>query len=145
MCLYRDGLGRWVAMIGTFRAVASCGSIAAWAIWKEYAFVWGLIIALSQVADALRDVFPFVRKHKSASECASALSGLLIDAQLEWDFICAGSRTDEEIMSHLHSIRKLQLEAERQNFPSGFATNEAIRSRARRDAENYLKSTYGVS
>ncbi len=55
---YRDYLGKWVTGLGTLRAIASSGSIAAWALWKEYAFVWGTIIAASQVVDALKDVFP---------------------------------------------------------------------------------------
>jgi hypothetical protein len=38
---YRDSLGRRVTAVGTLRAVASSGSIAAWALWKEYVFVWG--------------------------------------------------------------------------------------------------------
>ena len=145
MSRYRDRLGRWVVALGMLKAIASCGSIAAWAIWKEYSFLWGLIIALSQVADALRDVFPFAKKQKAASDYASALNSLFIDAQLEWDVICANSRTPAEMMNHLHSLRKLQLEAERQSFPSGVAADESLRLVAKQDAENYLKSTYGVS
>lgn len=145
MRLYRDQLGRWVTTTGTLKAIASCGSIAAWAIWKEHAFVWGLIIASSQLADALKDVFPFAKKHKAASEYANALSGLFIDAQLEWDVICLGSHTDEDIVSRLHSLRKFQLEAERQNFPNGAETRNSIRVQAEHEAELYLKSTYGLS
>jgi hypothetical protein len=58
---YRDHLGKRVTALGTLRAVASSTSIAAWALWREYAFVWGVIIAASQVADALREVFPFTK------------------------------------------------------------------------------------
>jgi hypothetical protein len=61
---YRDHLGRWVTGVGMLRAIASSGSIAAWALWKEHAFVWGAIIAVSQVADALKDVFPFTKNKK---------------------------------------------------------------------------------
>src|SRR6266436_6855380 len=79
---YRDYLGKQVAAAGTLRAIASSGSIAAWALWKEYAIVWGAIIAASQVADALKDIFPFTKKHKAASAHTTALAGLFIDAQL---------------------------------------------------------------
>jgi hypothetical protein len=34
-------------------------------LWKQYAIVWGSIIAASQVTDALKDVFPFTKKHKA--------------------------------------------------------------------------------
>src|ERR1035438_6786117 len=48
--LYRDSLGKRVTWLGALKAIASCGGIAAWVIWKEYAFVWGAIIAASQLA-----------------------------------------------------------------------------------------------
>src|SRR5579863_5193706 len=78
---YRDYLGKRVTALGTLRAVASSGSIAAWALWKEYAFVWGAIIAVSQVVDALKDVFPFTKKHKAAIDHAITLASIFIDAQ----------------------------------------------------------------
>lgn len=53
---YRDDLGKKVTALATVKAIASSGGIAAWAIWKEYAFLWGTIIAASQLADALKDV-----------------------------------------------------------------------------------------
>jgi hypothetical protein len=36
----RDDLGKKVTALATLKAVASSGGIAAWAIWKEYAFLW---------------------------------------------------------------------------------------------------------
>jgi hypothetical protein len=73
---YRDYLGKRVTALGTLRAIASSGSIAAWALWKEYAFVWGAIIAASQVVDALKDVFPFTKRHKAAIEHTITLASI---------------------------------------------------------------------
>ena len=42
-----------------FLAVTSTASAAGWAIWREWAFTWGVIIAASQVVNALRDVLPY--------------------------------------------------------------------------------------
>ncbi len=84
---YRDHLGKWVSGLGVLRALASSGGIAAWALWKQYALVWGVIIAASQVTDALKDVFPFTKKHKAASVHAITLGAMFIDAQLEWENI----------------------------------------------------------
>jgi hypothetical protein len=80
---YRDDLGRKVTVLATLKAVASSAGIAAWAIWKEYAFFWGAIIAASQVADALKEVFPFTKIHKAASGHAISLNSLFIDTQLD--------------------------------------------------------------
>jgi len=137
-------MGKWVTGLGILKAVTSSASIAAWVIWKEYAFVWGAIIAASQLADALKDVFPFAKGHKAARALAMTLDNLFIDVQLEWEYIFSGQYTDQEIMKRLHQLRKLQLDSEKHNFPDGLATRNVQLDQAKRDAADYLKATYGV-
>jgi len=141
---YRDYLGKRVTALGTLRAIASSGSIAAWALWKEYAFVWGAIIAVSQVVDALKEVFPFTKRHKAAIEHTITLASIFIDAQLEWENIFSGRYTDEQIMNLRHKLMKLQHEAERSSFPDGLATRDSLFAQAQEDAKEYFKATYGV-
>ncbi len=141
---YRDYLGKWVTGLGTLRAIASSGSIAAWALWKEYAFVWGAIIAASQVTDALKDVFPFAKKHKAASAHTIALGSMFIDAQLEWENIFSGRYTDDQIMNRRHKLMKLQHDAEGNNFPDGLATQDTFFAQPQQEAKDYFKATYGV-
>lgn len=143
--LYRDDLGRWVTSLGTVKAIASSGSIAAWAIWREYAFVWGAIIAIAQVVDALKDVFPFTKTYKSASEHAIALGSIFIDAQLEWESIFSGRYTDDQIANRRHKLMKLQHEAERHSFPNGLSTREALFKEAESEAKAYFESMYGIN
>jgi len=142
--LYRDHLGRSVTLLGALKAIASCAGIGAWVIWKEYAFVWGAIIATAQVADALKDVFPFAKKHKAACEHTVTLANIFIDAQLEWENIWSGQYTDAEIMKRLHQLRKLELDGESRSFPDGLAMKVALLDRAKQEASDYLASTYGV-
>lgn len=142
--LYRDFLGKWVTSIGALKAVASCGGIAAWVVWKDYAFVWGAIIAASQLADALKEVFPFAKKHKAASVYSMTIDNLFNDVQLEWENIFSGQYTDKEIMKQLHQLRKLRLNALQHNFPDGLAARDALAIQANHAAENYFQTTYGV-
>jgi hypothetical protein len=139
---YRDHLSRWVTFIGAIRAIASSVSIAAWAIWKQYAFLWGLIIAVAQVADALREVFPFTKAHKAASEHAVALNALFIDAQLEWEGVLTGSYADDQIMKRLHKLRKLRHDADSHSFPQGLKSNKSLFAKAEEDAKRYVAITY---
>jgi hypothetical protein len=142
---YRDDLGTWVTRLGALRAIASSGSIAAWAIWKEHAFVWGMIIAASQVADALRDVFPFTKAHKAASEHTITLGSIFIDAQLEWENIFSGRYTNEQITNRRRKLMRLQHDAERHNFPHGLATKVSLFTEAQQEAKDYFATTYGVN
>ena len=141
---YRDDLGKWVTLLGTVKAVAASGSIAAWVIWKEYAFVWGMIIAVSQLADALKDVFPFTKTHKAASEHTITLENIFIDAQLEWENIFTGQYTNEQIASRWHKLMKLQHDAECRIFPNGLAEKPQLFAKAQQEAEDYFKSAYLV-
>ena len=141
---YRDDLGTWVTGLGTLKAIASSGGIAAWVVWKEYAFVWAAIIATSQLADALKDVFPFTKAHKAASEHTVILGSMFIDAQLEWENIFSGRYTDEEIMNRRHKLMKLQHDAEQKSFPDGLASKPAIFAEAQAEAKGYFAATYGV-
>jgi hypothetical protein len=142
---YRDYLGKRVTALGTLRAIASSGGIAAWALWKEHAFVWGTIIAASQVADALRDVFPFTKKHKAASAHTITLGSIFIDAQLEWENIFSGRYTDDQIMNRRHKLMKVQHDAERTSFPEGLATKGSLFAEAQQEAKDYFKATYGIN
>jgi hypothetical protein len=140
---YRDSQSRWVTGLGALKAIASSTGIAAWVVWREYAFVWAAIIAAAQVADALKDVFPFAKKHKAASEHTATLDSLFIDAQLEWENIFSGKYTDDEIKMRLHRLRKLQLDAETRNFPDGLAERKALLARAKEAANTLFLATYG--
>lgn len=141
---YRDYLGKWVTSLGVLRAIASSGGIAAWALWKQYAFVWGAIIAASQVTDVLKDVFPFTKKHKAASVHTITLGAMFIDAQLEWENIFSGRYTNDQIMKLRHKLMKLQHDAERENFPDGLAVKGALFAQAEDEAKEYFRATYGV-
>jgi hypothetical protein len=81
---YRDQVGKQVRALEVLKAITSSAGIGAWAIWNKYAFIWAMIIAASQVADALKNVFTFTKTHKAASEQTVILDSLFIDAQLEW-------------------------------------------------------------
>jgi len=143
--LYRDSLRKWVAGISTVRAIASCSSIAAWAIWSHYAFLWGAIIACSQVLDALRDVFPIAKRHKAASMYAIALDRLFIDAQLEWEDILAGKYTNEQISKRLHKLRMLHRDAETRSFPDGGPPKKSeLFLFAEKEGQAFFRATYGV-
>jgi hypothetical protein len=141
---YRDYLGKWVTTIGVIKAVASSGSIAAWVIWRDHAFVWGAIIAASQVVDALKDVFPVTKRYKAASEHAVALDSLFIDAQLEWESIFSGTHTDAQINTRLHKLRKLQHDAERRSFNDGLPIRQNLFMQAENEAATFFANTYGV-
>jgi hypothetical protein len=97
MRLHRNRLGRRVRTVDALKAIASSGAIGAWVIWRDPPFLWGAIIAATQVTDALKGVFPSTRQHKSASDLTFALETLCIDAEEEWESIYRGAIAAETI------------------------------------------------
>ena len=142
--LYRDDVATKVRWLGILKAVASSGGIAGWVVWRDYAFVWGAIIAASQLADALKEIFPFTRIHRAANQHATMLDSLMIDALLEWENVFSGRLSDAEIGNRRGKLMKLQHDAERKNFPDGLATKANLFALAQREAEEYFSSTYRV-
>jgi len=122
------------------KAIASSGAIAGWVIWREHAFLWGAIIAASQLADALKEVFPFTKTHKAASEHTIALDSMFIDALLEWENIFSGKYSYEQISNRRHKLMKLQHDAERKAFPAGLPVKAKLFAAAQSEAEHYFAS-----
>jgi hypothetical protein len=140
--IYRNQLGRRVRTVEIVKVIASSGAIGGWVIWKEYPFVWTVIIALAQVLDAIKGVFPFARMHKAAAELTVALELLCIDAEDEWESIYRGSMKDEDITKRRTKLRKLQLDAEKKHFPDGFDPSPKLIALATLEAKTYFELTY---
>jgi hypothetical protein len=118
--LCRNRWAHWVRVVELIKVVGSSGGIAAWVVWRDYPFVWSGIIALAQLLDAVKNVFPFAKLHRAASDLTVALELLFIDAQYEWEEIYAGKMGDDDIMAARRKMQKLRLEAEQKFFPEGF-------------------------
>ena len=141
---YRDHAGKRVRTLATLKAIASSCVIAAWAIWREHAFVWGAIIAASQLADALKEAFPFTKIHRAASEHTISLDSMFIDALLEWENIFSGKYSDEQISNRRHKLMKLQHDAERKSFPTGLPVEEKLFAAAQLEAKDYFAAMDGI-
>jgi hypothetical protein len=116
---YRTFLARRVTWFGALRAIASSTAIGAWAVWQSYPMVWGGVIAAAQVADALKDVFPFTARHRAANDLVVTLEALRIEALYEAERVYAGQFTDDEITELRRKLMRLRHEADVKHFPMG--------------------------
>lgn len=141
--LYRDGQTRWIKGVGIFKALATSGTIGAWAVWKEYAFVWGVVLALAQVIDAIKEYIPQTKGQRAASEFVQAMENLIIDARFEWYSVFNGDLTASEIMTRWRKLAKLMIEIETKYFPDGLPANQNRQELAEAEAERYFVGIYG--
>jgi hypothetical protein len=142
MRLYRNALGRWVRGVEIIKAVASSGGIAGWVVWKDYPLVWAGIIAAAQLLDAFKNVIPFAKTHRAASDLTITLEIVYIDAEDDWESIHAGKLSEAAINSRRTRLRNLQLDAEPKHFPDGFEPSERLIRLATEEARAHFSLTF---
>jgi hypothetical protein len=140
--LYRNRAGWRLRAIEVVKAVASSAAIGGWVIWRSIPFVWSGVIVAAQVVDALKNVFPFAKTHKAASDLTVALEVIYIDAEDEWEAIHAGRLSAPEIIKRRTKLRKLQLAEEKRHFPEGLELPPKLIRLATEEAQGYFRATY---
>jgi hypothetical protein len=140
---YRNALGKWVTGVSAVRAIASSGGIAAWVIWKQYAYLWAFIIAVSQVVDALKNVFPFYKRRGALSRWSRTLNRLFVEAQRDWDDIASGKPTNAQISKLSYQLRLKKERAEEKYIPHGLALRKDLFEKAQSEASQFFASRYG--
>ncbi|WFU00985.1 hypothetical protein QA648_12565 [Rhizobium sp. CB3171] len=78
-------------------AIASSSAIAGWALWKEIDFVWGAVIAVSQVYAAVKPYLPYGQRLKALNSLRPELDALATTAEEDWLKIASGMLTESEI------------------------------------------------
>ena len=92
--------------ISCFMAIASSTSIAGWVVWRDYSFVWALIIALSQAITAIRNYLPYSNRIKNLKQASRDMNEVLIHAETQWIFVSNGSLTDEEVQMQRLDVKR---------------------------------------
>jgi hypothetical protein len=141
---YRIVLARHMTWFSALRAIESSSAIATWPVVQAYPMVWGGIIALSQVADALRDVFPFAARHKAANDLTTSLEALLIETLHEAEAVFGGRFSAGEITDCRRKLMRSCHEAGVKRFPNGTLPERAdLLSLAQEAADAYYKPIFG--
>jgi len=140
---YRDRLAAWVTRFAIVRAIASNGGIAGWVVWKDLAFAWATVIALSQLADALQNVVPFAARQKATNALLFGLDALFIEALFEWESVFSGILSNTEIMERRKKLMQLQHELDGKHFPTGdLPRRPDLLVLAETDAIAYFEDTF---
>ena len=78
-------------------AITSSSSIATWAIWQKYSFLWAFLIACSQVLNAIKHLFPFAQREKIIKNILPELNNLVSEVELQYYNVANGLLTDYSI------------------------------------------------
>jgi len=114
--LYREKSDDTERYISMFAAISSSASIAAWAVWREWSFIWGIIIAASQLLSAVRSYLPYARRADALREATSGYKRLAMRVESNWFRVAEGILSDEEINELITQFHKEQFEIEDKLF-----------------------------
>lgn len=130
--------------INGFLAIASCGGIGGWAIWNEYGKIWGAIIAISQVINAIRPFFPYKKRIKALPALIDELSQVAIFAEKNLYDIAEGKLEMEQIHKKRLEIVSRRSKATRKHVgKSPLPVKEDLQKVAEEKAVNYFGNFYG--
>ncbi len=139
-CRQADRIDFWTKCI---IAIASSSSIAGWVIWHSFAFLWGAIIAASQVINATKQYLPYEARRKATSEACRDLEGLFIRAESDWYYVAEGLLTDEDIHKKRIALKKDKNDTLKRSMSSVvLPSNDAYESRAAADTGRYFETVY---
>lgn len=103
--VYTEDSYRWDRIINIVVAIASSTSIAAWAIWKKYSFVWSIIIAISQVLTTIKGFLPYSKRLKMLVPFMEDLKFLYNKIEYNWFKVASGDLSEDEINELLYSFK----------------------------------------
>jgi len=130
--------------ISMFAAIASSTSIGGWVIWKEIGWVWGAIIATSQVLTAIKNYLPYARRAELLRTLASSYSRLVTRIEGDWFKVNSGSLAEDKINDRLVKFKTEQDEIEEKLFSKiTLPTKRKLLSQAAEDTKNHFRRHYG--
>jgi len=135
----------WDKATNIFLALTSSASIAAWAIWKEFAFIWTTLIALSQVVTAVKPFLPHKQRLKGAVSLCNQLQMIALAMEKDWFSVAEGRLTEEDIHNLTVKYRAQSAAAEQTHFRDLIVPrNDAILGKAEQDAQTYFLRHYPI-
>lgn len=141
--VYTENSYRWDRIINIIVAIASSTSIAAWAIWQKYSFVWSIIIAISQVLTTIKVFLPYSKRLKVLVPFMEDLKFLYNKIEFNWLKVASGDLSENEINELLYSFKDEFTNIENKNLKEEtLLENNKFREIADRKTDEYFVDNY---
>lgn len=141
--VYTENSYRWDRIVNIIVAIASSTSIAAWAIWQKYSFVWSIIIAISQVLTTIKVFLPYSKRLKVLVPFMEDLKFLYNKIEFNWLKVASGDLSENEINELLYSFKDEFTNIENKNLKEEtLLENNKFREIADRKTDEYFVNNY---
>lgn len=130
--------------INIFLAVTSSTSICGWAIWNRYSFVWAVIIAVSQLINAVKQFLPYRTRLKASNGIMRELEELSTLTEMKWFDVAEGNLKNEEINKLQFEIRAKKIKSVQKHLGiNTLPTKKKLFNNAEKTAKIYINNFYG--
>lgn len=141
--IYEEDSYKWDKRINIFSAVASSTSIAAWAIWNQFSYVWSVIIAASQVLSAIKSFMPYNNRIKAIIPFMEDLKFLYNKIEFNWFKVASGELAEEEINELLFTFKNEFTNIENKNLKEEILlNNDSFKETADRRTDLYFQNNF---
>lgn len=141
--LYEENSYKWERRINIFSAVVSSTSIAAWAIWQQFSYIWSIIIAVSQVLNAIKVFLPYNTRLKATISFLEDLKFLYNRIEYDWFKVSEGELTEEEINDILFAFKDEFTNIENKNLKEEILlNNEKFKKIADQKTDLYFQNNF---
>jgi len=140
-----DKFQSWERTTNVFLAVASSGSIAAWAIWKIEPMIWATIIAISQFIMAIKPYFPYFKYIKEFNSKNIRIDYLNIEIEKLWYNFQNGKITEEDAGILYFDIKKQLVEILNFGDDTVFRVTNGVERKANEKMKVFFKNDYDIN
>lgn len=130
--------------VNMFLAIASSSSIASWAIWSQFSFVWATLIAFSQVISAIKSHLPYSKRLKALHGITNDLEALFLAMESDWFAIAEGQLPDDDTHKlHMNYKEKRRIIINKYLGSDPLPVIDSLLAEANEQAGQYFKNFYG--
>ena len=146
--IYYDELATYYQVIdrrmNVFLALASSGSIASWAIWEEFNFIWALIIAISTVINVIKPYFPYHKYVNEISKMSAQLDNLSWEYENLWFKFDRDKINEEQCFKLYMDLKKRLNDVLKFSEETIITENIKIESKTNKLMDIYLRNDFNI-
>lgn len=131
--------------INIFLTLASSGSIAAWAVWDKFTWIWGFVIVISQIVNLIKPYFQYSKYSKEFSQKYILLQSIVNQYEkfyfrIQYDRITEDQAFEDffELKQEIENIIVFSNE-------TVFDVSKTMEDKAKYKMKIYLKKNFNIS
>lgn len=141
--MYEENSYKLDKYINMISAIAASSSIGAWVIWQQLSFLWSIIIAISQVINAIKIFLPYSTRRKVTISFLGDLKLLYNKIEYNWFKVSDGELTEEEINEMIFNFKDEYTNIENKNLKEEtLPENERFVKIAAQKTDQYFENNF---